>query len=70
MGNINGIFISAESEFQDGGKKVAIWQGINLLKYNEFNHFISGQNEDYLLPDYNTIGDPFWMIMKGTSKNV
>lgn len=70
VGNINGIFISAESEFQDGGKKVAIWQGINLLKYNEFNRFISGQNEDYLLPDYNTIGDPFWMIMNRGGKNL
>lgn len=69
VGNINGIFISAESSFQDGGKKVAAWQGINLFKYDDFNRFISGQNEDYLLPDYTTIGDPFWMIMNRDGKN-
>lgn len=70
VGNINGIFISAESEFQNGGKKVAVWQGINLIKYDDLNRFISGQNEDYLLPDYMTIGDPFWMIMNKNGKNI
>lgn len=70
VGNINGIFISAESEYQDGGKKVAAWQGINLIKYEDFNRFISGQNEEYLLPDYKTIGDPFWMIMNKRGKNI
>ena len=33
IGNINGIFISAESEFQDGAKKVSSYNGIRLIKY-------------------------------------
>lgn len=69
IGNINGIFISAESEFQDGAKKVSSFNGIKLIKYDEFYRFINGQSHQYLVPDYNTIGDPFWMFMnlKGQS---
>lgn len=69
VGNLNGIFISAESDFQDGSRKVSAYNGIQLIKYNEFNKFVSGQNEDYLFPDYKTIGDPFWMIMSKEGKN-
>jgi len=69
LGNINGIFISAESEFQDGAKKVSDYQGIKLIKYNEFNRFISGQNEDYLIPDYHTVGEPFWILMNSKGRN-
>lgn len=63
IGNINGIFISAESDFQDGAKKVSSFNGIRLIKYDEFYKFINGENNQYLVPDYKTIGDPFWMFM-------
>ncbi|EFR87477.1 conserved hypothetical protein [Listeria marthii FSL S4-120] len=69
IGNINGIFISAESEFQDGAKKVSDYNGIRLVKYSEFEQFINGQHEQYLVPDYKTIGDPFWMFMNCRGKN-
>lgn len=69
IGNINGIFISAESEFQDGAKKVSSFNGIRLVKYDEFSRFINGQNDKYLIPDYKTIGDPFWMFMNSNGKN-
>ena len=63
IGNINGIFISAESEFQDGAKKVSSYNGIRLIKYDELYKFINGEKGKYLVPDYKTIGDPFWMFM-------
>jgi Restriction endonuclease. len=69
IGNINGIFISAESEFQDGAKKVSNYNGIKLVKYDEFEEFINGQYEQYLMPDYKTIGDPFWMFMNSSGSN-
>lgn len=69
IGNINGIFISAESEFQDGAKKVSSYNGIKLIKYDEFEEFINGQYEQYLMPDYKTIGDPFWMFMNSNGNN-
>ena len=67
--NINGIFISAESEFQDGAKKVSSYNGIRLIKYDELYKFINGENSKYLVPDYKTIGDPFWMFMNLDGKN-
>lgn len=69
IGNINGIFISAESEFQDGAKKVSNFNGIELIKYNDFYRFINGQSSQYLIPDYKTIGDPFWMFMNLNGQN-
>ena len=69
IGNINGIFISAESEFQDGAKKVSSYNGIRLIKYDELYKFINGENSKYLVPDYKTIGDPFWMFMNLNGKN-
>lgn len=69
IGNINGIFISAESEFQDGAKKVSEFNGIKLIKYDEFYRFINGENCQYLVPDYKTIGDPFWMFMNLNGQN-
>lgn len=69
IGNINGIFISAESEFQNGAKKVSSFNGIRLIKYDEFYRFINGENNQYLIPDYKTIGDPFWMFMDLNGKN-
>jgi hypothetical protein len=69
IGNINGIFISAESEFQDGAKKVSDYNGIKLVKYIEFEKFINGQYEQYMIPDYKTIGDPFWMFMNSSGNN-
>jgi hypothetical protein len=69
IGNINGIFISAESEFQDGAKKVSSYNGIRLIKYDELYKFINGENSKYLVPDYKTIGDPFWMFMNLDGKN-
>lgn len=69
IGNINGIFISAESEFQDGAEKVSVYNGIRLVKFDEFNKFINGENGQYLIPDYKTIGDPFWMLMNINGKS-
>ncbi len=69
IGNINGIFISAESEFQDGAKKVSSYNGIRLIKYDELYKFINGEKGKYLVPDYKTIGDPFWMFMNLNGKN-
>ena len=68
IGNINGIFISAESEFEDGAKKVSSFNGIRLIRYNELHRFIKGQNDQYLIPDFKTIGDPFWMLMNSRGK--
>lgn len=69
IGNLNGIFISAESEFQDGAKKVSSYNGIKLIKYNEFNEYMNGHYEQYLVPNYKTIGDPFWMLINPNGKN-
>lgn len=69
IGNINGIFISAESEFQDGAKKVSSYHGIKLIRYDEYDRLINGQNDQYLVPDYKTIGDPFWIFMNLSGQN-
>lgn len=69
IGNINGIFISAESEFQNGAKKVSSYNGIKLIRYDKFDAFINGQYNQYLVPDYKTIGDPFWMFMNPNGRN-
>lgn len=69
IGNINGIFISAESNFQDGAKKVSSFNGIKLIKYDEFYSFINGENHQYLVPNYKTIGDPFWMFINLNGQN-
>lgn len=69
IGNINGIFISADSEFQKGAKKVSSFNGIRLVKYNEFCSIINGEYEEYLVPDYQTVGDPFWMLMNLNGRN-
>lgn len=69
IGNINGIFISANSGYQKGAKKVSEYNGIKLIKYSDFNAFISGEYEDYLSPDFKIIGDPFWMLVNSCGKN-
>lgn len=63
IGGINGIFISAESEFQDGARKVSDYNGIKLVKYEDFDVFAMSEYTKYLKPDFNTVGDPFWMLM-------
>ena len=35
IGGINGIFISAESEFQEGARKVSEYNGIKLVKFEK-----------------------------------
>lgn len=67
--NINGIFISADSGYQKGAKKVSEFNGIKIVKYSDFSNFISGEYEDYLSPDFEIIGDPFWMLMNKCGKN-
>lgn len=63
IGNINGIFISVESEFQNGAKLVSNYNGIKLIKYNELYKIINGEDNKYLIPNYKTIGDPFWTFI-------
>ena len=68
IGGINGIFISAESEFQNGACKVSEYNGIKLIKYDDFDTFAMSEYTKYLKPDFNTIGDPFWMLMNTDGK--
>lgn len=68
IGGINGIFISAESEFQKGACKVSEYNGIKLIKYDDFDTFVMSEYTKYLKPDFNTIGDPFWMLMNTDGK--
>lgn len=68
IGSINGIFISAESEFQNGACKVSEYNGIKLIKYDEFDTFAMSEYTKYLKPDFNTIGDPFWMLINTDGK--
>lgn len=63
IGGINGIFISAQSEYQLGAKKVAQFKGIKLLKYDELDYFNKSKYSKYLKADFETIGDPFWMLI-------
>ena len=63
IGGINGIFISAESEFQEGARKVSEYNGIKLVKYEDFDVFAKSEYTKYLIPDFETVGDPFWMLM-------
>lgn len=67
--NINGIFISANSDFQIGAKKVTEYKQIKLIKFNELNKIIDGLDSEYLIPTSKTIGDPFWMFMDKNGYN-
>lgn len=69
IGNINGIFISAQSGYQQGARRVSEYNGIRIVKYNDFNSFISGKFEEYLSPDFDIIGDPFWMLVNHLGEN-
>lgn len=68
IGGINGIFISAESEFQNGARKVSEYNGIKLVRYADFDIFAMSEYINYLKPDFKTIGDPFWMLMNTDGK--
>lgn len=70
VGGLNGIFISKDSYFQDGAKKVSEYNGIRIMKFEDFNIFISNENEEYLKPTQDTIGEPFWTIMNCNGKNL
>jgi hypothetical protein len=63
IGGINGIFISAESDFQSGARKVSEFNGIRLVKYDDFNKFANSDFFRYLTPDISTVGNPFWMLI-------
>lgn len=62
VGNINGIFLS-ESNLQKGATLVSEYENIKFIKFSDFREFSLSQNEKYLIPNYRTIGDPFWMFM-------
>lgn len=70
VGGLNSIFISKDSYFQDGAKKVAIFNGIKIMQFKEFNKFISFDNEYCLTPSQDTVGDPFWTLMMIGGKNL
>lgn len=70
IGNINGIFISADSYFQDGVKKVSEFKGIKLIKFSELNKIVEGFEVEYMVPDFKTIGDPFWTFMNKNGTNM
>lgn len=63
IGGINGIFISADKGYQSGAKTVADYNGIRLVKYDEFEYYMKSNYTKYLNPDFGTIGDPFWMMI-------
>ncbi|WP_455521054.1 restriction endonuclease [Parvimonas micra] len=63
IGGINGIFISAESKFQNGAKIVSEYNGIKLIEYKDSDFFAKSEYIKFLKPDFNTTGDPFWMLM-------
>lgn len=69
IGGINGIFISAQSEYQSGAKKVSQFKGIKLVKYDELDFFNNSEYSKYLKPNFETIGDPFWMIMNNEASS-
>ena len=69
IGGINGIFISAESEFQNGACKVSDYNGIKLVKYEDFAYFALSEYTRYLKPDFETVGDPFWILMDTNGKS-
>ena len=39
-----------------------------MIKYDEFDTFAMSEYTRYLKPDFNTIGDPFWMLMNTDGK--
>lgn len=63
IGGINGIFISADSDYQSGAKTVSDYNGIRLLKYDELDYYIKSKYVKYLKSDFGIIGDPFWMLI-------
>lgn len=69
IGNINGIFISSQSGFQKGAKKLASFNGIKIIKYSDLDMIIKGNYQQYLKPSFSTIGDPFWMLMNTEGTN-
>ncbi|MGN4127207.1 restriction endonuclease [Lysinibacillus sphaericus] len=69
VGNINGIFLS-ESKLQKGAALVSEYENIKFIKYSDFRKLSLSQNEKYLIPNFRTIGDPFWMFMNLDKRNV
>lgn len=69
VGNINGIFIS-ETRLQKGAELVSKFNNIKFIKYSDFRKFSLSKNERYLIPDYRTIGDPFWIFMDMNKKSI
>lgn len=39
-----------------------------MIKYDDFDTFAMSEYTKYLKPDFNTIGDPFWMLMDTDGK--
>ncbi|MDT2398073.1 restriction endonuclease [Enterococcus avium] len=68
VGNINGIFLS-ETKLQKGAKMVSEYENIKYINYSDFRKFSLSHTEKYLIPNYRTIGDPFWMFLNTNGKN-
>lgn len=62
VGNLNGIFISKSAKFQSGAQTAANDIGIKILCLDDLDGYISGVNEEFLIPNSKTIGEPFWSI--------
>ena len=62
VGKLNGIFISKNAKFQSGAQTAANDIGVKIIGLDDLGGYISGINEEFLIPNSETIGEPFWSI--------
>lgn len=63
VGKLNGIFISKNAKFQSGAQTAANDIGVKILGLDDLDGYISGINEDFIIPNSETKGEPFWSII-------